>query len=86
MKSSYGVLVCNHHKGAVIRKILNHWGKINRIFIPRMRQEKMRFKKKERERGKRSKGTRNKVWKGGTRKKCETSNSQQIIFIWNMTV
>lgn len=61
----------------MIRKILNHWGKINRIFIPRMRQEKMRFKKKERERGKRS---------GGTRKKCETSNSQQIIFIWNMTV
>ena len=44
----------------MIRKMLNHWGKINRIFIPRMRQE-------ERERAKRSKGTRNKGWKGGTR-------------------
>ena len=54
-----------------------------------MRQEKMRDlkkKKKERERGKRSKGTRNKGWKGGARKKCEASNSQQIIFIWNMIV
>lgn len=37
----------------MIRKILNHWGKINRIFIPRMRQEKMRdFKKKGKRKGK----------------------------------
>lgn len=35
----------------MIRKILNHWGKINRIFIPRMRQEKMRDLKKRKEKG-----------------------------------
>lgn len=35
----------------MIRKILNHWGKINRIFIPRMRQEKMGDFKTRKEKG-----------------------------------
>lgn len=53
MKYSYGIRVCGNQNNVVIRKILNHWGRINRrILHPNETAEDGRLRKGKRKWGK----------------------------------